>query len=630
MGRFYETFGNSLAGTFRRHLEDVEFVGESVTTRQWYRPSPPDSTVVWSLRNNTNYMQAGVLEALEFASLHGEDLLRDFWVKSRRSLERGRTEEPAAWLFPPEQDDRGRLAYLVDLLRRHRIEVHRLTADAAVGDSTYAAGSYVVRMDQPYRDAALMLLERQAFPPDEPNPPYDDVAWTWPLLHGVESRKVDDRAVLEASMVAVDGEVIPVGGIEGEGRAYLLADRGQTSLLELRARLPRHRIEAAEEPFEIGGLDYPTGSWIVRGDRAALDRVASELGLGFVAHDAVPDVERHEVDLPRLAVWQPWTSTQDAGWVRYTFDTVGVPYRLIADEDLARGDLDDRFDVIVVPDVWGDLARLVHGIDPRYGPLAYTRTDEYPSHGIPNASSDITGGMGLEGLLELKRFVERGGVLVAIANGGRLPVDGGIVRRVDRERVPDTPGSELRATVLRADHPLAYGYDEQTSVFRGNGPLWDVDERDRELVVAQFGTKEVEDWDARDERLDREEENGAQPAGEVDEPPAEDAEASADDPVPPRDFGIPREGEAEPPGAGKSSETREETDGTDAEEKNEPLVLSGYVKDPAALDGKPAILDVPAGRGRVVLFSFNPLHRYLNHSDFRFAFNAILHWNDLP
>ncbi|MBW3660407.1 MAG: peptidase [Gemmatimonadetes bacterium] len=628
VGRFYETFGNSLAGTFRRHLGDVEFVGKSVTTRQWYRPSPPDSTVRWSLRNNTNYMQAGALEALEYASLHGADLLRDFWIKGERSLERGRTEKPAAFLFPSDQDDPARLAYLVNQLRKHRIEVHRLTADAAVGDSTFPAGSYVVRMDQPYRDTALMLLEKQTFPPDEPNPPYDDVAWTWPLLYGVEARTVDERAVLEADMVAVEADVAPVGGVEGEGAAYLLPDNGQTGLLALRARLPRHRVEAADAAFEAGDLEYPPGSWIVRGARGPLAEAAADLGLGFVGHPEVPDVPRHEVDLPRLAVWQPWTSTQDAGWVRYTLDTVGVPYRLIADADLRRGDLRDRFDLIVVPNVRGDLARLVHGIDPRYGPLAYTKTADYPSHGIPNASRDITGGMGFLGLLELQRFVEEGGLLVAFANGGRLVVDGGIVRRVDRSGGTDTPGSELRAKVLRPDHPIAYGYGEDTSVFRGNGPFWDLDERYRELVVLQFGTKKVEDFDERDARLDREAEG-------------EDPEAGVEDEaVQPRDFGIPPEGvEARetPPGddeAGggetdpaEGGEPDEDGDGEASEKK--PLLLSGYVKDADEIDGRAAVLDVPVGRGRVVLFAFNPLHRYLNHSDFRFAYNVILHWNDL-
>jgi len=31
-----------------------------------------------------------------------------------------------------------------------------------------------------------------------------------------------------------------------------------------------------------------------------------------------------------------------------------------------------------------------------------------------------------------------------------------------------------------------------------------------------------------------------------------------------------------------------------------------------------------------VLYAFNPLHRYLNHADFRYAFNLILNWNDKP
>ena len=48
--------------------------------------------------------------------------------------------------------------------------------------------------------------------------------------------------------------------------------------------------------------------------------------------------------------------------------------------------------------------------------------------------------------------------------------------------------------------------------------------------------------------------------------------------------------------------------------------------------GHGAIFDVPAGRndaGRVVVFTFNPLHRYLNHHDAGMLFNAILNWNDL-
>ncbi|MFP5285901.1 MAG: peptidase, partial [Thermoanaerobaculia bacterium] len=246
---------------------------------------------------------------------------------------------------------------------------------------------------------------------------------------------------------------------------------------------------------------------------------------------------------------------------------------------------------------FGDFARLVHGIDPKWGPLAYTKTDEYPSHGIPNAADDITGGMGFEGLLNLQRFVERGGILVALGNSGVLPVQGGLVRRVRNVDGPNTPGSELRAKVLKPEHPIVYGYEERPSIFRGNGPLWDVDDRDRGWAVLQFGTKKVPEEEEKKE-----------------EPAEEEPAVPAEEPIEVEDVD-----EAPKP---------EEKKKTEAEDKR--LVLSGFVQGEGQVDGKPAVLDVPVGKGRVVLYSFNPLHRYLNLSDFRLVYNVLLNWNDLP
>ena len=59
------------------------------------------------------------------------------------------------------------------------------------------------------------------------------------------------------------------------------------------------------------------------------------------------------------------------------------------------------------------------------------------------------------------------------------------------------------------------------------------------------------------------------------------------------------------------------------------MVVSGSATGENSLDGRPAILDLPAGRWRVIAFNFNPMHRYLNHSDHRFLWNAILNWNAL-
>lgn len=721
VGRFYETFGNVSAETFTRDLSEIRFVGEPVTEVEWYRPWPPDAEVDWSLRNNTNYMQAGVLEALTTAVRHRRDLLFNHWVKAERSLEKGRTEPPHGWIFPPGQRDPARLDHLVNLLRQHRIEVHRLNGELSLEDGAFPSGSYVVRMDQPHRNAAVGFLSRQDFPADEPHPPYDDVAWTWPLLFGVEGEPVDDPAILDVPIVAgvgavetavVDGKSgegsapgAAVAGEEAEGAApdpapslepvvervhaegeitglgeevFLLEDRGQTSLLTARVALGEdYQVDAVGAPFEAAGRTWPAGSWIVYAPRHAIEPLARELGLSLEGVLSLPDVAgRHVVDLPRLGVVHTWTATQDAGWVRYSLDRARMPYELVSPEDLQAGNLASRFDVLLFADTRGDLRRIVHGIDPAHGPLAYTETPEFPSHGKPDGSPDITGGMGFEGLLELQRFVRQGGVLVALANAATLAVDGGLVRGVDRvEGDFHTPGSELRARVLRRDHPLTWGYDELPSVFRGHGPLWQVEERKRSRVVMQFGAEPPEGMAGEgageagraDRRAGEEGERGsllveeelmeaelssetAPPAvagaagGEHTGEAGEAGEGSAaggarDAPGGAREAqGAGGPGEAD----GGTSDTSEPTTGDEGYGQGEPegadaaatgsgeLVLSGYVRGEEQVAGKPAILDLPVGEGRVILFAFDPLHRHLNLSDFRFAWNAVLYWNDLP
>jgi hypothetical protein len=54
------------------------------------------------------------------------------------------------------------------------------------------------------------------------------------------------------------------------------------------------------------------------------------------------------------------------------------------------------------------------------------------------------------------------------------------------------------------------------------------------------------------------------------------------------------------------------------------------VKGADGIEGQAAILDVPLGKGRVVAFDFDPIHRYQTESDFRMVWNVLLNWNDLP
>jgi hypothetical protein len=267
------------------------------------------------------------------------------------------------------------------------------------------------------------------------------------------------------------------------------------------------------------------------------------------------------------------------------------------DEDVRRGGLAGRFDVIVMPNSDDSLREIVTGIDPRYAPLAYTRTPAFPTHGAPTSSPDITGGLTFAGVGNIEQFVRAGGVLVTLGGASTLPLDGGIARNVRRARTKDlfTPGSELRARFRRLDHPIAYGYSERTTAFREHRPLYSVRRADEGRIVLQWGTTLPKDDDEDDD------------AEEGDEPEAAD--------------------EPNEPETGAQAVAADAA--KDKKEKAEPIVISGGIKGASEIEGKPAILDLPTGKGRIIAFDFDPIHRYLTLSDFRLVWNILLNWNDL-
>jgi hypothetical protein len=573
LGRGYETFGNGTAETVERTIaESKDIAGRPVTSREWYRPWPPDRKFRWSMRNNTNYMQTGCLAILDYSARNAEHLLRNFYRKGYNSWQKGLNDTPRAIAIPSGQGDPRRVAEMVNLLRSQGIEVSTARAAFSAGSRSYPAGTYLVPLDQPYRNYAVDLLLPQEFPPDTTFTPYDDVSWALPVHYGVEAVAIDDQKIGEVPREPIGSDVNPSGRVEGTGPVFLLRDTGQESLLAARARLGQAEVAIARRAFSSGGSEFPAGSWIVRTDgptRATLDAVARELGLDFLG-GALPDVPRHDAPLPRLAVWHTWADTESVGWIRYALDREEIPYAYIRDEDVRAGNLRARYDVIVFGHTDSNLQTQIHGIDRRWGPLAYSKTSEFPSHGVPDSSDDITGGIGWPGMQHLEQFVRDGGLLITLGNGSALALESGLIRGVSRSSGPTTPGAELRATFAQPEHPIAYGYPKVTSVFRSQFPVYDVRRADRRAAVLSWGTR-------------------------------------------------PRAADREP----------DEKVAKEEQPKGQELVVSGGVKNGDDLEGRPAILDFTVGRGHVIAFNFNPIHRELNRSDYRLLWNAILNWRGI-
>jgi hypothetical protein len=576
MLRMYEIMGNGGANTMRRTIgggpgggapeaaaagapEGTAGGGRGgrgggMTAREWYRPLPPPRTLTWSIRNNTNYSETGVLSALELTANFSKTVLENFYLKSRNSIRSGETDAPYGYVLPAGQKDMTRVAFIVDILRLQGIEVGKATAVVKVKDGTFPAGSLIVKRNQPYGRLAKILLEKQEYP-DAATTTYDDTGWTMGLMNHAQVKEIADKAILDVPVRPV-GDTFKIDGeVKGSGPVTAILHNGANALITLRYRLKDVKFEAIEQAATVGNTELPAGTLIVQSSARVKSEVEN-LGLQAVALTEAPNVARHLVDLPRLAVYSTWGSTQDVGWVRYGLDHFEVPYDLIYKERVKKGNLHGSYDVIVIPTQGrGGAKGLIFDIEPKAKPIEYVKSAEFPSLGAYGESQDITGGMGLQGVAEFDKFVNEGGVLITLGGSSFFPAEIGITRTVNAARTSAqfyAPGPIVEAEILKPNHPILYGYTEKIVPVRwASGPLLTVPAEGRNWILARF------------------------------------------------------------PGNNES-------------------VLSGLMRGVAETRGRPAIVDVPVGRGHVVLFATNPCYRWQNLGEFNMLANSILHFNDYP
>src|SRR5215471_13947974 len=291
IGRFYETFGNSVADTMDRTVR-------AEAQRDWFRPNPPQPRVKWSLRNNINMQESAILLAMNFVSNNKDRFLKNFYLKSKRSVAKASNEGPAAWVIPADQSRIVEAADMVNLLRLMGVEVSKASKEFSVKDQKFPAGSYVIRMDQPYSRMADMLLDTQYYNVNDPTP-YDDTGWTLGALRNVKTVRVTDKAVLQTPMTLLTSDAKVTGTVAAASApaAYLINHNTENTLMTLRYKLKDLKIAAAEEAFEAGGQKFNAGSFIIKsadntGDlKKMLAGPIADSGLKAVAVDKLPDVK---------------------------------------------------------------------------------------------------------------------------------------------------------------------------------------------------------------------------------------------------------------------------------------------------------------------------------------------------
>ena len=126
ISRLYETFGNGGADTVVRELRPDEYA------RTWYKQNPPLPKTTWSQRNNNNYEQTGLLTSLHYFAGNGKLFLHNYYLKSKRSILKAKTEGPAAYVLAADDPRPGAQAELLKVLQKQGVEISRATADFTV------------------------------------------------------------------------------------------------------------------------------------------------------------------------------------------------------------------------------------------------------------------------------------------------------------------------------------------------------------------------------------------------------------------------------------------------------------------------------------------------------------------
>jgi len=612
-GRFYEvqSYGPDIVDNLRLQA--------TVTSREWYRPNPPLPSIKWGPRNNTNIQESTLLLAMHQVALNKELYLENYWMKNKRSVEKGKTGPTFAWVIPAAQRRRVEAADMVNALRRQGVEVHKADATFQAGDVSVAAGDYVIRADQPYRTLADMYFSVQNYPPANPRP-YDDTGWTMQYMRDVKLSSISDKSVLSQPMTMLNADAAVPGAIAGSGRVIVVDHTTDNTLMAFRFRNGDVRMLAAEQDFEWNGHKFRAGAFVIPdADRGRLEPSIQSLGLSAWAGAAAPEVKTHSMDVPRVGYVHAWQRTQDEGWVRAALDTYKVPYTYFSDQKLKDGHLRQRFDVIVYPNVGGSSQSHINGI-PKNGPdaIPYKKSELTPNLGALDQSDDIRGGMGMEGLAELAKFVEEGGTLITEGSTAALMADTGLASSVTAEHPSQliARGTILRGVFSDPLSPIAYGYDQHDIPIYFN--------QDPVLRIAAGG-------------------GGRGPGGGGGGPDFGQNVTPNATPlaISPLDLSTPAPRPQRSSEADEAAALRQAARQFGAIEAVEPrvvmrfpananeMLLSGTLAGGQTLSNRALAVDVPLGHGHIIMFALRPFWRWQTQGTYFLAFNAILNWNHL-
>ena len=475
----------------------------------------------WGVRNAVDYMLTADWAILDLAATRSYAFLTKAYDMARTNIES--KKGAFAYVVAMNQADATSAREMLNRLSMAGISVKRAAAAFTVEGTTYPEGTIVMPAGQAFRSYLVDLMEPQKYPEIRTGTtgptkrPYDVAGYTLPMLMGVKV----DRVMQPFEAKLEDAVDIPLG--------------------------------APSKDHKDNSSYVFTAAALKRGEKVRWAKDGTILAAGDTGFDGAA----WELQNPRVAVYEPFTNNMDAGWTDWMLDYYKVEHKMIQNKEVQAGGLRAKYDTIILASQ--SMTSIMNGI--RSGERSSrVREDMQAGQQRP----EFTGGIELEGLSELHRFVLDGGTLVTFDAAAEVPVtmfplparlllknqDEGPVRE---EAASSTayycPGSVIRITVDNTN-PLAFGMPAEAYAYSQGGQAFEV------TLLDQFNSGE--------------------------------------------------------------RETR-----AVASYAKRDLLASGWISGERAVLGRPILVDARHGKGHVVMFGFRPQFRGQTFGTFKFVLNAI-------
>jgi hypothetical protein len=443
----------------------------------------------WRLRDILDRQKVAAWATLDLAARNKETVLWNAYQKARRQTERGAAGAPKAYVIPSVQHDALTAVKMVNKLLVQGVEIKQSPKGFTMSDGeSYPAGSYVISLAQPKMGLIHYLLGRTIYPDNEwtrnrdgsPMRPYDMATDTMFEFMGVRVDPVDEA--ISGDLQRLNGTVQPSGKAGSGGAGYKFDGRLNDSFRALNMLFDKgvavRRVDKAAEGLRPGDFIAAAGS------EAALADVAKQTGVDFVPMKTDLKQGIHEAKRLRVAMYQRYGGGNiDEGWTRLVLEQFLFPYKSIMDAEIKKGNLNDQYDVIILPDDSTATITGERGAAPAAAAgapqAAAARGQGGGGGGGGSVPPEYRSGIGTDGVNALREFVQKGGTLVTLASASNFAIErlGLPVRNILSNKTSTEfwcPGSTLNATFDNTN-PLAYGMPGQGLVlYMSGGPAFEI------------------------------------------------------------------------------------------------------------------------------------------------------------